>query len=166
MLFSCQDTDFIQLNSIQAEKLGYRIIGMSPKITPGYWQCPRCDSKDFYFAPRVVGQVGIGRGFEIGDVDMGAGLARGVEKDVSLCKSCSERMKWIPEVRVYSKEEEANINKKLKWFYLVLGLPCLYLPIKFSSSIGWGWESWVLLVIGLICLIGFVSSINNKITRN
>ena len=127
---------------------------MSPKITPGYWQCPRCDSKDFYFAPRVVGQVGIGRGFEIGDVDMGAGIARGVEKDVALCRGCSERMKWIPEVRSYSKEEEQGIAQKISWFYLIFGIPCLILPFWFSSTIGWDWTSTGLLLIG----VGFISA--------
>lgn len=121
---------------------------MSPKITPGYWQCPRCDSKDVYFAPRVVGQVGIGRGFELGDVEIGGGgLARGVEKDVALCKACSERMKWIPEIRVYSKEEEKNKAYKVNLFYLFFGLPCVILPFWFSTY-GWSWESTILLLIG------------------
>lgn len=132
---------------------------MSPKITPGYWQCPRCDSKDFYFAPRVVGQVGIGRGFEIGDVDMGGGLARGVEQNVSLCKSCGERMKWNPEVRVYSKEEEQNNARKLNWFYLIFGTLCLAASFFFSSSLGWDWSTIILLLLGGPCFISGIAGL-------
>jgi hypothetical protein len=139
--------------------LGDRIFHMSPKVTPGYWQCPRCNSKDFYFAPRVVGQVGIGRGFEIGNVDMGAGLARGVEKDVSLCRDCSERMKWIPEVRIYSKEEEQSRAQKISWFYLFFGVPCLILPFWFNSTIGWDWSSTLLFLIGSGFAIAGVSGL-------
>ena len=56
---------------------------MSPKITPGYRICPRCDQRDnFYLAPRVVGQIGVARGFEIGDAEFVGGGAQSVEKEV------------------------------------------------------------------------------------
>lgn len=79
---------------------------MSPKITPGYRICPRCDQRDnFYLAPRVVGQIGIARGFEIGDSDFIGGGAQSVEKEVELCKNCGERVKFVAEVVEYSLEE-------------------------------------------------------------
>ncbi len=79
---------------------------MSPKITPSYWICPRCDERDnYYYAPRVVGQVGLARGFEIGDVEFAGGGAQSVEKEVALCKKCGERVKFVAEVVEYSPEE-------------------------------------------------------------
>ena len=71
---------------------------MSPTVTPGYWQCPRCNSTDHYFAPRVVGQIGVANPLQIGDNEFAVGGARSVEKDVALCKSCGERSKWIADL--------------------------------------------------------------------
>ena len=82
------------------------LVFMSPKITPSYWICPRCETRDdFYYAPRVVGQVGIARGFEIGDAEFIGGGAKSVEKEVALCKKCGERVKFVAEIVEYSPEE-------------------------------------------------------------
>lgn len=86
---------------------------MTPKITPSYWICPRCDQRDnYYHAPRVVGQVGIARGFEIGDAEFIGGGAQSVEKDVALCKNCGERVKFVAEVVEYSPEETRARGKQ------------------------------------------------------
>ena len=88
-------------------------ICMSPKTTPSYWICPRCDQRDnYYFAPRVVGQVGMARGFEIGDAEFIGGGAHSVEKEVALCKNCGERVKYIAEVIEYSAEETREQAKQ------------------------------------------------------
>jgi hypothetical protein len=86
---------------------------MSPKITPSYRICPRCDQRDnYYLAPRVVGQVGIGRGFEIGDAEFLGGGAKSVEAEVELCKNCGERVKYVAEVVEYSPEETRQLGKQ------------------------------------------------------
>ncbi len=86
---------------------------MSPKITPSYWICPRCETRDsYYYAPRVVGQVGIARGFEIGDSEFIGGGAKSVEKEVALCKNCGERVKFVAEVVEYSDEETRERGKQ------------------------------------------------------
>lgn len=129
---------------------------VSPKVTPGYWQCPRCNSKNFYFAPRPVGQGGFGRGFEIGDVEVVGGFARGFEQDVSLCKDCGERMKWIAEVRIYSKEEEAEASRKVNLFCLFAGILSLaFLLFIFSTAptLEWDIYSKVLLLFGLVLFV-------------
>ena len=86
---------------------------MSPKITPSYWVCPRCETRDdYYYAPRVVGQVGIARGFEIGDSEFIGGGAQSVEKEVALCKKCGERVKFVAEIVEYSAEETRERGKQ------------------------------------------------------
>jgi hypothetical protein len=86
---------------------------MSPKITPGYRVCPRCDQRDnYYLAPRVVGQVGIARNFEIGDAEFIGGGAQSVEKEVELCKNCGERVKFVAEIVEYSAEETRERGKQ------------------------------------------------------
>ena len=86
---------------------------MSPKITPSYWICPRCETRDdYYYAPRVVGQVGIARGFEIGDSEFIGGGAQSVEKEVALCKKCGERVKFVAEIVEYSAEETRERGKQ------------------------------------------------------
>ena len=86
---------------------------MSPKITPSYWLCPRCETRDdYYYAPRVVGQVGIARGFEIGDSEFIGGGAQSVEKEVALCKKCGERVKFVAEIVEYSAEETRERGKQ------------------------------------------------------
>ena len=86
---------------------------MSPKTTPSYWICPRCDQRDnYYHAPRVVGQVGIARGFEIGDAEFIGGGAQSVEKEVALCKNCGERVKFVAEIVEYSAEETRERGKQ------------------------------------------------------
>ena len=86
---------------------------MSPKTTPSYWICPRCDQRDnYYLAPRVVGQVGIARGFEIGESEFIGGGAQSVEKEVALCKNCGERVKFVAEIVEYSAEEKRERGKQ------------------------------------------------------
>ena len=135
---------------------------MSPQITPGYWKCPRCDSRDTYFAPRVVGQVGMARPFEIGDVDLAGGVARNVEKDVALCKECGERSKWIPEVRVYSAEEQRRMNKGWSVASVLFGIPLGIFTIK-MSEFGWTGESYFLMAgsIGLV-VFGLAGILKSK----
>ena len=75
--------------------------------------CPRCDQRDnYYLAPRVVGQIGVARGFEIGDAEFVGGGAQSVEKEVELCKNCGERVKYIAEVVEYSAEESRERAKQ------------------------------------------------------
>lgn len=135
---------------------------MSPQITPGYWICPRCDSKDTYFAPRIVGQVGVARPFEIGEFDVAGGVARSVEKDVALCRTCGERAKWINEVRVYSKEEENRFGIYWNWACLIFGTGTTIFTVM-MSEFGYGWEGVVLMIIGIGSGIsGLVGLIRNS----
>lgn len=135
---------------------------MSPQITPGYWICPRCDSRDTYFAPRVVGQVGMARPFEIGNVDMAGGVARNVEKDVALCKECGERSKWVPEVRIYSPEEQKRMNKGWSIASIAFGIPVGIFTIKMSEY-GYGWEGTFLMILSIgFILVGIAGVINAK----
>jgi hypothetical protein len=60
----------------------------------------------------VVGQVGIARGFEIGDADFVGGGTQSVEKEVELCKNCGERVKFVAEVIEYSLEETRERGKQ------------------------------------------------------
>ena len=86
---------------------------MSPKITPSYWICPRCEQRDnYYYAPRVVGQVGIARGFEIGDAEFAGGGSKSVEKEVALCKNFGERVKFVAKIVELSPEEARVVGKK------------------------------------------------------
>jgi hypothetical protein len=86
---------------------------MSPKTTPSYRICPRCDQRDnYYLAPRVVGQIGIARNFEIGDAEFIGGGAQPVEKEVELCKNCGERVKYVAPVVEYSAEETRQRGKQ------------------------------------------------------
>ena len=86
---------------------------MSPKITPSYRICPRCEQRDnYYLAPRVVGQIGIARNFEIGDAEFIGGGAQPVEKEVELCKNCGERVKYVAPVVEYSAEENRERAKQ------------------------------------------------------
>ena len=73
-------------------------------ITPGYHECPRCLSRDVYFAKRAVGQVG-------NLMDLPEGIANpkigfDIEKDVAICRACGERANWIPEKTEYSDSEK------------------------------------------------------------
>jgi hypothetical protein len=60
----------------------------------------------------VVGQVGIARGFEIGDAEFIGGGAQSVEKEVALCKNCGERVKFVAEIVEYSAEEKRERGKQ------------------------------------------------------
>jgi hypothetical protein len=110
---------------------------MSPTITPGYWQCPRCNSTDHYFAPRVVGQVGVANPMQIGENEFAGGIARSVEKDVALCRSCGERAKWIPEVRTYSAEESKTRLKNWCIFLAIISTAYFFFTVKMAE---FGWE--------------------------
>lgn len=134
------------------------IFTMSPKVTPGYHECPRCKSRNTYFAKRVVGQIG-------NLIDLPEGVsnpaaAMNIEKDVALCYDCRERMNWIPEKVEYSPEEQKSRGKKNKkyWgiFLMILNLPLLYfgyqLYIEFDES-----PLYLLLgIAGLIYAIGLL----------
>jgi hypothetical protein len=133
---------------------------MSPQITPGYWICPRCDSRDTYFAPRVVGQVGMARPFEIGNVDMAGGVARNVEKDVALCKECGERSKWVPEVRIYSSEEQKRMSKGWSIASITFGIPVGIFTIK-MSEFGWAAEGYFLMFLSACFCLGGVIGLRN-----
>lgn len=110
---------------------------MSPTVTPGYWQCPRCNSTDHYFAPRIVGQVGMANPIQIGENDFALGGARNVEKDVALCRACGERAKWIPEVVTYSPEEARSRKKGWGVFLAIVSAAYFLFTVKMAE---FGWE--------------------------
>ena len=114
---------------------------MSPKITPSYWICPRCEQRDnHYYAPRVVGQIGIARGFEIGDAEFAGGGAKSVEKEVALCKNCGERVKFVAEIVELSPEEArvvAKSNMKFGFFStIVMGVISYFVGNHYVNSSG------------------------------
>lgn len=110
---------------------------MSPTVTPGYWKCPRCNSTDHYFAPRVVGQIGVANPLQIGDNEFAVGGARSVEKDVALCRACGERSKWIPEVVTYSPEEARSRKKGWGIFLAIISVAYFFFTVKMAE---FGWE--------------------------
>lgn len=143
---------------------------MSPNIVPSYWECPRCNERDnSYLAPRVVGQVGMARGFDIGDNEMAGGISRAVEKEVQLCKSCGERVKFFPEVVTYSDEESRERGKTGLRNGFVMFLIFLVASIAFFSKFALTMNETLFIIIELI-LIAFtllaasimVSSIKDK----
>lgn len=110
---------------------------MSPTVTPGYWQCPRCNSTDHYFAPRVVGQIGMANPLQVGDNEFVVGGARSVEKDVALCKLCGERSKWIAEIRTYSPEESRSRKRGWSFFLAIVSAAYFLFTVKMAE---FGWE--------------------------
>jgi hypothetical protein len=102
------------------------------------------------------------RPFGIGDVDLAGGVARNVEKDVALCKECGERSKWIPEVRVYSAEEQRRMNKGWSVASALFGIPLGIFSIK-MSEFGWTGESYFLMAgsIGLV-VFGLAGILKSK----
>jgi hypothetical protein len=145
---------------------------MSPKITPSYRICPRCDQRDnYYLAPRVVGQVGIARNFEIGDAEFIGGGAQSVEKEVELCKNCGERVKYVAEVVEYSPEESRERAKQgvkggLITFLIssvatfFIARHYLYLP---TDSTPWLIASVTSTMISLISLVYVFSSAKESV---
>ena len=101
------------------------------EITPGYYTCPRCNTRDHYFAKRTVGQMGIAMDFS--NTSVNPGMLRGVEKDVALCRECGERMNYTPEVKILNEEEKKKENKKM-----VFGLVCFILMVPLWIYIIWG----------------------------
>lgn len=104
------------------------------KVTPGYWECPRCKSREIYFAKRTIGTVGT-----LVDLPQGVanpGIARNVEKDVALCHECRERANWIPEKIEYTEEEKQAKNKKSSlvwgWIFALLGTVLTYLGYQLA----------------------------------
>ena len=145
---------------------------MSPKTTPSYRICPRCDQRDnYYLAPRVVGQVGIARNFEIGDAEFIGGGAQSVEKEVELCKNCGERVKYVAEVVEYSPEESRERAKQgvkggLITFLIssvatfFIARHYLYLP---TDSTPWLIASVTSTMISLISLVYVFSSAKESV---
>jgi len=143
---------------------------MTPQITPSYWECPRCNQRDnYYLAPRVVGQVGMARGFDIGENEMAGGISKAIEKDVQLCKDCGERVKFYPEIVTYSREETKQRGKTGLRNGFVMFLVFLLASVVFFNRFALTMNETLFIVIELI-LVGFtilafsvmVSSIKDK----
>ena len=101
------------------------------EITPGYYTCPRCNSRDHYFAKRTVGQIGVAGDF---NTPVNPGMLRGVEADVALCRECGERMNYTPQQKIAETEKEkqsenakgvfgviALIATVVMWIYIIWG---------------------------------------------
>jgi hypothetical protein len=100
------------------------------------------------------------RPFEIGNVDMAGGVARNVEKDVALCKECGERSKWVPEVRVYSADEQRRMSKGWSVASILFGAPLAIFTIKMSEY-GWAPEGYFLMFLSFcFCFGGVIGYIN------
>ena len=95
-------------------------------MTPGYWHCPRCSSKDLYKAPRQVGTMGFGRSFDGFDSNPdleSVGFAqRSLEKEVLLCRACGERAVYVKRVKHYTKAEQKSNDVNFGIFMLVIGI--------------------------------------------
>lgn len=121
---------------------------MSPQVTPGYYECPRCGSRNAYFAKRSFGQIG-----NLIDLPSGVGnpaFGVNIEKDVALCFECRERMNWIKEVVKYSSEEQKAIDNraaKAGWFIAPFGLLFFLLML-------WGGETLFAVFFGFMTLLG------------
>jgi hypothetical protein len=107
---------------------------MVPITTPGYHQCPRCASRDIYFAARSAGTIG-------NIVDLPNGMANPaigyqMEKKVALCRACGERADWFAEKIEYSEEEKIlrkAENFKAQW--KVASVMCLFASIWFYFQV-------------------------------
>jgi len=100
------------------------------------------------------------RPFEIGNVDMAGGVARNVEKDVALCKECGERSKWVPEVRIYSSEEQKRMSKGWSIASIAFGIPVGIFTIK-MSEFGWAAEGYFLMFLSACFCLGGVIGLRN-----
>jgi len=137
---------------------------MSPQVTPGYHECPRCKSRNAYFAKRIVGQVA-----NIIDLPQGVSNPAAsvkIAKDGALCFECRERMNWVPEKIEYSEEEQRTRNKNSKKLWgialLVLNAPLLFfgyqLYVEFDES-----PLYLLLgVFGIVYAIGMLIASSKK----
>lgn len=106
------------------------------RITPGFYECPRCLKRDIYFAKRQVGQIG-------NLMDLPQGIANpavslGVEKVVALCRACGERANWTPEKVEYTDEEVIqNKARNLKRQYKIVSVlffgTAIWIYIQVSS---------------------------------
>lgn len=88
------------------------------------------------------------RPFEVGDFDIAGGVAKSIEKDVALCRSCGERAKWINEVRIYSNEEENKAELFWYWACLIFGIVVTIFTVN-MSEFGFGWEGVLLMFLGI-----------------
>ena len=131
---------------------------MSPAVTTGFWKCPRCSSTDHYFAPRVVGQVGIANPIQIGDNEFAVGGARSVEKEVALCRACGERSKWIPEVVIYSPKEARS--RKIGWsiFLAIISAAYFVFTVK-MAEFGWDFTLYVMAAGAAAIFIASITAI-------
>ena len=103
-------------------------------ITPGYHECPRCLTRDVYFAKRAVGQVG-------NLMDLPEGIANpkigfDIEKDVAICRACGERANWIPEKTEYSDSEKKERYAKSQRVQGKIAAPIFFLCVMFGIYAG------------------------------
>jgi hypothetical protein len=103
-------------------------------ITPGYHECPRCLTRDVYFAKRAVGQVG-------NLIDLPEGIANpkigfDIEKDVAICRACGERANWIPEKTEYSDSEKKERYAKSQRVQGKIAAPIFFLCVMFGIYAG------------------------------
>lgn len=138
-------------------------------ITPGYWYCPRCQSKDLYRAPRQVGSVGIGRAFDGFDSDSdleSIGLVqRPLELQVWLCRNCGERAVHQKQVKHLTLEEQKSSDTNFGAFLLTVSVFSFVGGISsVKSEDSWGWLFIVAgLFFGSIGLLVLSSNPKNRI---
>ena len=139
-------------------------------VTPGYWHCPRCSSKDLYRAPRQVGTVGFGRGLDgpdaNSDLEAMSFAQKSLEKEVLLCRSCGERAVYIRPVKHLTKEEQKRSNNALSAFMYVVSLFFIVVGIAQINSVADTGPSvpgfaWLSIVAGIVSG-GFGFLVNKK----
>ena len=126
--------------------------------TPGYHECPRCLTRDVYFAKRAIGQVG-------NLMDLPEGVANpkigfDIEKDVAICRACGERANWIPAKTEYSDSEKTERYAKSQRvqgkiaapIFLFGGIATLYMGQDMSKM---GNDASLFYALGSAMLLGF-----------
>lgn len=129
---------------------------MSPKRTPAYYICPRCSSKDIYFATRSAGSIG-------NIIDLPSGMANPtvgyqMEKKVAFCRPCGERADYVPEVVVYSDREKEE-KERNEWFItgiffiLLGGCSLIYFTGEQGVTFGYFLFPFFALTLGLLLTV-------------
>lgn len=133
---------------------------MCPQIIPGFWKCPRCETvDDIYYALRHTGSVGIGPIVDVGEFNVAAGISKGVEKRVAICKQCGERADYFEERKIYSDSEKLEYAKQelfvLPFIMVIVVLIFIGVCIWFPNS----WPVGIKIVTLIVLALGLIGGV-------
>ena len=116
--------------------------------TKGYYECPRCGSKDVFEAEEVTGAMALTLNTP-GPVD--PTLVNLIKSTVVKCRSCGEKARWQ-----YTQQYLANKRKKeesiMPWVTTPFAFVFLFLALYFFTD-PWLRESGSGIFIGIFSLV-------------